>query len=77
MKEDAWPHWYCPHGQRPASWERCCFPHNSVTFSTVFIPDTCSGTKKAAERDKTTVQSDLQSRVSAAQLMFIKNGIYS
>lgn len=33
--------------------------------------------KKAAERDKTAVQSDLQSHVSAAQLMFIKSGIYS
>lgn len=61
-----------------ASEERFCFHDNFVTFaSLVLVPRHVLWGTKAVESNKSAVQRELQSRVSAAQLMFMKNGIYS
>lgn len=59
-------------------WGEFCFHDNFVTFaSPVLVPRHVLWGKKAVESSKSAVQRELQSHVSAAQLMFMKNGIYS
>lgn len=58
--------------------ERFCFHDNFVTFaSPVLAPRHVLWGKKAVESNQSAVQRELQSHVSAARLMFMKNGIYS